>query len=117
MSREGTQFFSEEMFNKIRDNIDSLVIKHSCISKEIKDGYKFNKIYFSNVLGSFMGSWDTDEVIENIAKTLPKDGLIYASNGLTVLDIVKRTKGLDLDVNQSFKIMDENWNALVFRKN
>lgn len=119
VSDSETNFFTKDVFKKIKKNINSLDIKHSCILDEVERSDGFNKVYLSNVFGFGSISYsEIPEALEKISQKLPVEGLIYASNGQTILDHRKKLEELPLkiDAMKNFRLTDHSWNPLVLRK-
>lgn len=120
----GTKFFTEEIFNIIRKNIDLLQIKHSSLLEAIKDN-EFNKIYLSNAVGHRSSPFTFQplrfgntvrQYMEEISHQLPEGGLIYAASGKTIWGEIEGKSNLIIDNQLSSKAIDNGWYPLVFRK-
>lgn len=101
-------------------------IEHSPILEAIMN-HEFNKIYLSNAVGHrslyhyflFDNSKFGDsvrQIMKEISQRLPKDGLIYATNGKAIWDKINTVYDLIIDEALSSIAVDSSWRPLVFRK-
>ncbi|MBI2631830.1 DUF3419 family protein [Candidatus Pacearchaeota archaeon] len=87
------KYFAEDdpkRLRRIQANLDNLIISDPMDIIELAQREKgFNKIYLSNAFGykSYSHVFNVSQILENIARNLPLDGLVYVANHDLISDI------------------------------
>ena len=124
---DGRFYFNPTNLKRIRKRLEVLEIREESILDTIKKEYGFNKIYLSNALGmdkipgenhnmeNIIKYDDIPKVLQLIKEKLPEDGLVYVSNGETIVDFLDGHE-LQLDRYLTQFAKDPRWIPIVFRK-
>jgi len=110
---QGTKYFNQERLDRIRRKIFALEVREADILDVCQTERGFNKVYLSNVLEGHPD--ELEGKLKLVAQNLPIEGLIYASNGQTIVNALNGC-GLMFDEVLTAKTRDENWHPIILRK-
>jgi len=114
--KSGTGYFDKERLDRIREKLPTLDIRKADILDVCQNENGFTKVYLSNAL-----TGHHDELgpkLKLISQSIPLEGLVYASNGITINEALNET-GFIIDRFLSritYFIGDSNWDPIVLRK-
>ncbi|MBC8501077.1 MAG: hypothetical protein ISS25_02855 [Nanoarchaeota archaeon] len=117
----------ERRLSTIRAKLDRLTIVSGDIFEFVKSNRSFNKVYLSNAI-TYNG-YDEQvfhDRLETVAKSLPREGLIYVADGCDVrwdrehvLEFERSlpsSLAIDFDLSWIARIKDDHWQPNVYRK-